>query len=60
MNEHFPGKGRQFEFNGHFGSYINDCKPETYLKHLKIISDDYCMKLFLYQISFNQIAAIFK
>lgn len=31
MNVHFPRNGRQFEFGSHFGSYINYCKPETYI-----------------------------
>ena len=28
---HFPENGRHFEFGGHFGSYINYYKFETFL-----------------------------
>ena len=42
---HFPRNGRQFEFGGHFGSYINHFKSETFLMPNKTFVD-YCKKLF--------------
>ena len=51
INRHLPRNGRQFEFGGNFGSYINYNKTETFL----MPSVTYCKKFFL-----KQIAAILK
>ena len=58
----FPRNGRQFEFGGHFGSYSNHFKSETFLmpnkKNLCRLLQEIILCRCLKKIFLNQIAAI--